>query len=132
MVQFTGWEVHFEEWVPLTNLKIIPNVSLWKQIWKFPAHENVKFLCWLMAKKAIPLNEWRCFRGIASSQICSRCSSTNGNWFHVFFACQQNPQVWNAEYNAQNTDLDQTAMLQWLCKCVGIGGPHFLATLWAI
>lgn len=45
----------------------------WKWVWKIPAPEKCRFLVWLMCHDALPTNELRFSRGLASNPLCQRC-----------------------------------------------------------
>lgn len=89
----TQWLVVIYLWL-LHSQRNLSNQQNWKWIWKTSAPAKVQFLLWLIAHEALPTNDLRHKRGLASSSSCQRCSCSVEDILHVLRDCPHAREVW--------------------------------------
>ena len=69
-----------------------------------------KVLIWLIMHNALPTNDFRVVRGLASSQTCSRCFLEEETQLHCLRKCVKAKEVWQlvegfVDYGLQLEDM---------------------------
>lgn len=72
----------------------MPQNEDWKWVWRTSAPAKVQLLIWLILHDALPTNDLRYRRGLASHAGCQRCSGNGEHILHVLRDCPHSREVW--------------------------------------
>ncbi|KAK7244213.1 hypothetical protein RIF29_39032 [Crotalaria pallida] len=102
----------------------------WSWVWRIKCHEKIKFLIWLVLHNAIPTNDFRFRRGMASSPNCARCGAGSESVLHCLRDYSPSTELW-LRFGFGNQDLMCMDVWSWIRNMVDSDRCHkFLAILW--
>jgi len=94
----------------------LPEVFSWNpHVWKVATSPKLKMFLWKAARKALPVGEALCARGL-TADCCKRCGATESS-MHLFFHCPFAKKVWDSAPLVALPDCDASASVKdLLCR----------------
>lgn len=110
----------------------------WNWVWKLKIPEKIKVLIWLLRHNSAPVNSFRHFRHLASSNACTRFGGElEESVLHCFRDCTISKQVWiSLGFGSTSIDFWNQDLESWLQQNLVAHSPNsvavslFARTIW--